>query len=266
VFALLFCANHPAFGAAETTNAPPNRDSQPASPERATGPEIESTAAAPTQGFAEFKIVAERNIFNANRRPGTANRPPSRTERPPRTEAFSVIGTLLYEEGNFAFFAGTESGYNKVLKQGDTIGGCKITGVTQDSVRLLNGENEIDLAMGLQMKRQEEGNWELVVGTASSTSSTSSPSSSSPGGRDRNFGSDNRRERGGFGSDPRRGPGGDSRRDRNFGGDGRRDRSAPAPVTEATTESKPAEATGSAGSADDILQKLMQKREQELNK
>jgi hypothetical protein len=249
LLALFLCASVKLLAAVESTNAPTNGDAQPTASERATAKENESTNAPSLQGFAEFKIVAERNIFNANRRAGQANRPPPRTERPPKTESFSLVGTWLDpEEGNSAFFLGTESDYNKVLKEGDMIGGCKVTRVTLDSVKLLNGEIEIDLAMGLQMKRQEEGKWEVAVGTA-----TSASSGSSPGGRERSFGSDNRRDRG---------PSGDPRWDRSFSGNtARRGRGA----TEAAPESKPAEETSSPSSADDILQKMMQRREQELN-
>src|SRR5262245_38315845 len=52
-----------------------------------------------------FRIVSERNIFNANRSGGTVRSTSSR--RPVRVETFALVGTMAYEKGVFAFFEGS---------------------------------------------------------------------------------------------------------------------------------------------------------------
>ena len=259
---------------AEETNASPTRE---AGLEAAASVADKASAGSPAaQDFLAFKLIMERNIFNPNRRPGVTG-PPPKVEKLPKIDSFSLVGTLLYEDGNFAFFAGTESGYNKVLKTGEMIGDCKITEITQDAVHLQVAENNLLLPMDMKLTRRDEGNWEVGIGAASSSGSSGSQgrSSSSEARRDRTPGSDSRRggDPGSFNS--RRGgdPGSsNSRRGGPGGSGGRRDRtSAPAAGTnEVVEESEPADATPSVKAAestpDEILKKLMQKREQEMTK
>ena len=61
--------------------------------------------AVPAQGrdFPAFKLIYERNIFNPNRRPLSVRAAESEPVKPAKIERFSLIGTLIYEDGSFAF-------------------------------------------------------------------------------------------------------------------------------------------------------------------
>jgi hypothetical protein len=262
--------------------------------------------------LASFKVVSERNIFNTNRRPRSG--PP--LKKPVKIESFSLRGTLQDEAANtaYAFFGGSESRYNAVCKLGETIAGYKVLEIQPDSVKLETNEMRIDLPIGMQMRRQDEGAWQVIVGVAASSAgeSHSPPSPSSdrfsrgdrgPGAQpsdryarnDRSYGSQpsDRFSRGdrGFG-----GPPSDrfSRGDRSQGSDGgrsgRRGRISTtagetefqaevldgvATVAAASSASSPSSATSASSSgssdtaglsADEILKRLMQKREQEMNR
>ena len=62
---------------------------------------------------ADFRIVSERNIFNANRSGGQVR---LATRRPARVESFTLVGTMAYEKGTFAFFEGSSSEFTKAVK------------------------------------------------------------------------------------------------------------------------------------------------------
>ncbi len=164
--------------------------------------------AVPAQGrdFPAFKLIYERNIFNPNRRPLSVRAAESEPVKPAKIERFSLIGTLIYEDGSFAFFDGTEAQYRTVLKPSSTIAGFKLLEITLNHVTLNSASNTIELPMGMQMKRHDEGDWQLVAGTET-------------GGTP------------GSGSD--------------------------------TKEKSSEEAPGSEAGADEVLKRLMQKREQE---
>jgi len=221
---------HPlSCAAAETTNSLPNARSLDA-----------------------FKIISERNIFNANRRLLSAT-PTTRTERPPRIESFTLKGTFLHD-GLYAIFEGTEFRGEKILKPGDVIVGHKIIEVMLNGVKLEGKEGNIELPRGMQMRKREDEPWQVVADTTSTASSGSSLTSSSDSGR-RDRGSEtgrrdrgaesNRRDRG-F---DRRGAGADSERSARPG-----------------TEARPAEESTGGSSPNDILQRMMQRRAQETNR
>ena len=72
---------------------------------------------------------------------------------------------MSYEKGLFAFFDGTSSEYRKVLKRTDTIAGYKVEDIAPNHVKLASGTNEFDLPVGMQMRREEEGDWLLTTRT-----------------------------------------------------------------------------------------------------
>jgi hypothetical protein len=79
-----------------------------------------------------------------------------------------LLGTLSYEKGSFAFFEGTSSEYRKVLKPAETIAGHKIVEIAPTHLRLEAGGREIELPVGMQMRREDDGDW-----TVSARSETS---------------------------------------------------------------------------------------------
>jgi hypothetical protein len=159
------------------------------------------------QDLASFKIIADRNIFNMNRSPrSSGRRRVTEAPKPVRIDTFSLVGTLSSDKGHFAFFDGSNSDFQKVLKVDDSIGGCKIAQIDNSAVTLECKGKQIELKMGEQLRRQEEGEWQVSTQAESYSSSSSSSSST-------------------------------------------------------TNQSEP-----SSGAESDILKRLMQQREQELNK
>lgn len=185
-----------------------------------------------------FRLVSERNIFDPNRRSQADRIVRQAPEVPPKIESFSLVGALLSEvTGTNAFFAGTDSRYNTVLSPGESIAGHTIVQLVPDSVTLETNENTINLSIGMQMKRIGEGSWQLIAGTANSSSQIQRRDPSS-----------------GFGERRDRGP--DERRDpRSFTDN----RSSVSPRPEPNGDSD------SGDSPDDILKRLMERRRQELN-
>jgi len=123
--------------------------------------EVSAGAERSPQRFDEssFRIVAQRNIFNANRSGGGQVRGPSR--RPSSVEYFALVGTMDYEKGSFAFFEGSNSQFTKVMKASEVIAGHKLVEISADSVKLEADSKQFDLPVGSQMRREDEGAWQL---------------------------------------------------------------------------------------------------------
>jgi hypothetical protein len=124
--------------------------------------------------YAAFKIIVDRNIFDPNRYP---RRGPLTVRSTPRSfDALTLVGTMTYEKGTFAFFDGTSSEYKKALKLADAIAGYKLTNIAPNSVKLASGTNQLELSVGAQLRREENGPW-LLAGQ--STSYAATPASTS---------------------------------------------------------------------------------------
>lgn len=124
--------------------------------------------------YSSFRIIAERNIFDPNRVPhsGVAS------AQPKTVDAFSLVGTMSYEKGIFAFFDGTRSDYKKVLKPNDTIAGYKVLSISSDAVKLQMNTNTVQVSVGTQMRRRDDGTWDRSASTetyAATTAATTSP-------------------------------------------------------------------------------------------
>ena len=139
--------------------------------------------------FDEFKLITQRNIFDPNR---SAPGRPRRTEeapKPKRIDYMNLVGAMSYEKGRFAFFDGSSSEYRKSVKPGDSIAGYKVADVTAAKVTLESGDKKIEVPVGGQLKREDEGEWRLNAtpesfassGSGSGSSDSSSSSTSTPG-------------------------------------------------------------------------------------
>jgi len=107
--------------------------------------------------YLTFSIITQRNIFDPNRSPG---RPPSvAPTRRVTVESFALRGTASLGNNTIAVFDGTSSEYHKDAKVADTIAGYKVASITPDSVKLASGTNEIELRVGMQMRREAGGPW-----------------------------------------------------------------------------------------------------------
>ena len=151
---------------------------------------VASPASAPAAGigqppdFSAFRIITDRNIFDPNRRPRAAAAP-----APKIVDSFSLAGTMSYAKGEFAFFDGNSAEYHRVVGPGGSIAGYTVEDIGQDGVRLVSGTNQVQLKVGMQMRRNQDGRWspaEPAESAGTSYASTSSRRSSSrrqsPGG------------------------------------------------------------------------------------
>ena len=111
-----------------------------------------------------LRFVAERNIFNATRSGAGEVRLPTR--RATTVEYFTLVGTMDYEKGTFAFFDGSSSQYTKVIQADSVIAGHKVLDVTANSVKLEAEGKEIELPVGSQMRREDEGAWQVAEARA----------------------------------------------------------------------------------------------------
>jgi hypothetical protein len=109
--------------------------------------------------FSNFQVISERNIFNPNRtaRHKRGNRPQ------PVADAFSLVGTMSYAKGAFAFFDGTTSDYRKVVQNAGTIAGYTVSEITPSAVKLTSGDKHLVLKVGTQMRREEKGAWQMAA-------------------------------------------------------------------------------------------------------
>ncbi len=125
--------------------------------------------------YSTFKIVNDRNIFNPHRH---ARSNGARETRPVnKLESFSLVGTMSYEKGTFAFFDGSKADYRKVAKPADVIAGYTVLDIAPDSVKLASATNQVQLPVGKQMRREEDGDWELAAAESATGSRASARSS-----------------------------------------------------------------------------------------
>jgi hypothetical protein len=68
---------------------------------------------------------------------------------------------MSYGKGPMAFFDGSRSDYRKVLKTNDSVAGFKVTSIDSSSVKLASNTNEIEMQLGMQLAREDEGEWKL---------------------------------------------------------------------------------------------------------
>ena len=205
-------------------------------------PATRESAPAAGLDLQSFAIISERNIFNPNRR-GRSTRTQDEPEKQIRAETFSLVGTMSYEKGRFAFFDGSSSEYRKVIEPAGTIADYRVAEITPNQVKLesTNGQS-IELKVGSQMKKEEEGPWTLSVRAEAGPLSAEEEGAALKRLMEK-------REKEGNAETP-----------------GAAAQSAPPEEkTERTDKVEKPEAAPD-GPVDEALKKLMQKRQQELNK
>ena len=98
---------------------------------------------------------------------------------------------MSYEKGDFAFFDGSSPDYKKGLKPGDKIAGYEIKEVKPSCVKIANEKQQFEMEVGQQLRREDEGEWQLAVaGSRSSTASTNSESKGNSEGATSSSGSE----------------------------------------------------------------------------
>ncbi len=124
-----------------------------------------NNVASPTDYASFSRFITERNIFDPNRYPRNARDGRTRTTtRPTRTQkaapAFTLVGTMAYEKGLFAFFDGNNAELRKVLPASGDIAGYTVTEVTLTGVRLETADKKETVQMKIgEMMRQEGDHW-----------------------------------------------------------------------------------------------------------
>jgi hypothetical protein len=140
----------------------------------------------PTAYSAFGGFIATRNIFDPNRyqrnsgigykRPYTPRPTPGSRTGP----AFTLVGTMAYEKGMFAFFDGNSSDLRKVLylNESNSIAGFTVQEITLTGVKLQTADKKQTLQMKIgDVMRQDGNGWrlagqgELFAGTTVGTTS-----------------------------------------------------------------------------------------------
>ena len=152
----------------------------------------------PTDYTAFSRFVADRNIFDPNRQPHytstrtTTTRPRTRSASTP---TFTLVGTMAYEKGFFAFFSGNDTELKKVLIVSEKIADYTVTEIAAGRARIesADGKQKLELKVG-DVMHQEAGGWQFsgsaeippgapasetgtaAAGTAGNSSASSTPS------------------------------------------------------------------------------------------
>ena len=129
--------------------------------------------------FSAFRSIADRNIFDTSRvdrvqRNANPDAPPP---PPPAAQTITLVGTMNYEKGRFAFFDSSEAAFRRVLEVNETLGEFTITTITDDSVDLHNDDRTLTLRLQQSLRRTADSPW--TVSDAPTTPSSASTQSSS---------------------------------------------------------------------------------------
>jgi hypothetical protein len=123
-----------------------------------------STNAPGVRDLAFFQLITDRNIFDPTRVPTrrqTYTMPVAQAKTYARNTYFTLVGIMEYEKGPFAFFDGTTYDLRKVVKLRDTntIAGFKVAEITRNGVKLRQETNTYELRVGMLMRRTDAGGW-----------------------------------------------------------------------------------------------------------
>lgn len=165
-----------------TAEEPAGADPVAADPAAGAGDTNSAATAGETNLTARsFDVVQRRNIFNPNRRAIRV-----RDNNTPRVvvEYFKLNGTMTYDDKAYAFFDGTGGQFrNKTLGRAEKIGGYTVSEITSSAVKLAASSNEVvNLRVGMQMRRENNGPWKVVAGSEPAPDATASDSSDSQPG------------------------------------------------------------------------------------
>jgi hypothetical protein len=248
----------------------------------ALGADAGRTNSAPGKSsYSDFSVISDRNIFNAKRYPrSSATVVRSDNTRAVRTEYFALLGIISYEKGPFAFFDGSSSSSRKSATVNDEISGFKIKAILRGGVELESGTNHFKLPLGKQLCRPAAGGqWQVADRTEAVYASNDrrrDDRSSGDRRRDDRSSGDRGEPAAAFSGQVFEGgssdqpaimmmPGGaDGTMVISISNGDSAQPSAEGAVT--ITPGAPTAAPATGGSENDVLRRLMQRREQELNR
>ena len=127
------------------------------------------------------RFITQRNIFDPSRYPHET-RTSHRVTRHASSSApaFTLVGTMSYGKGLFAFFSGNSDDLKKILPVSGSIASYEVTAISLKGATLVGPDKKtIQINIGDQL-RQENNGWQ-VVGPADSSAASNESASSSGG-------------------------------------------------------------------------------------
>ncbi len=210
--------------------------------------------------FDTFRLVVDRNIFDKNRRPHQEQAKAAPASAPARkVDHVDLLGTMVADAHPIAFING---GKYSPVTPGEDLFNWKIDAITTEAMVLSFKGEKITWPVGSALERVNEGKWEVVQSRAREASlddltledlapSRSTNHDSSRSSRDSSHDSSHS-SRGSSHSDNTRSS--DSRNGRDGGRSSQSD---------ARASAAPSPAGDSTGSEDDVLKRMMERRQKE---
>jgi hypothetical protein len=141
-----------------------------------------TNAPASSRDFSSFRLVSDRNIFNANRSGGRPAGPSRPSRAPKKTDTLALVGIVSYERGTFALFDGSSSDFRKSIPAGSAVAGWKLKAVDSKSVQLESNGKTLEMHVSSQLKREDGGEWRLSTDAGSYRTGSSGSSDSATTG------------------------------------------------------------------------------------
>jgi hypothetical protein len=138
--------------------------------------------------YARFsQFITARNIFDPNRYAIASGQRTRIQQRTPRyAPSFTLVGTMSYGKGMFAFFDGNQPELRKVLYQSESnsIAGFTVAEITSTNVTLQAADKKQTVPMRIgQTMRQEGASWQ-PADSGQFVSGTSAGESAAPAAAD----------------------------------------------------------------------------------
>ena len=115
--------------------------------------------------YAAFsRFITQRNIFDPSRYPHETRTDHPRVSRHGGSSApsFSLVGTMSYGKGTFAFFSGNSDDFKKILPVSGTIASYEVTAITLTGATLCGPDKKsVQLKIGDQLQQENNG-WQAV--------------------------------------------------------------------------------------------------------
>lgn len=137
---------------------------EPAAPSPNSTNDVAAAQAPSRHEYTHFAVVNDRNIFNPNRTKRSRYNPGEEKPPEPKIEVVALTGTLSYEQGTLAFFDSATGEFRKATRVGEQIAGYTVKEIAAAGVGLERGGETLQLKVGQQLRRQDEGPWEVTTG------------------------------------------------------------------------------------------------------
>ena len=125
--------------------------------------------------FQSFRLIQDRNIFDMSRTGRVSRR---QTIHIAKVDDFTLVGTMSYENGNYAFFDGSSFEYRGTRKPAAQIAGYKISVIASDYVDLQGTNNKtVRMPVGTTIRREDGGPWSAPVVSSDASFADSGSSS-----------------------------------------------------------------------------------------